>query len=440
MPRIRWMARAVGIAIVLMTTAGDGRAQGPRGKAAPPAQDQEGDDEAMPARPAKPAGRADAKAAPGNGRPGANRGGAPGGNGPPDGTADENGNPGRGGGGGGGGGRGGPGGGRNGSNLDRLRDTLINPSSSVAATLLPLAPIQKELNLTDKQKAAIQKVIQGMGQQNRVLGQQRRELMMAARMNGIMMPDTSELQLQEANLQQENAAAFAAILSKPEQRRRLNQIANQILGPLAVAKPDVAEKLNLAPGQIEDIAAIIMQRQASQDQLRNERRMAGFMGRDPNGDPASRDLGASKASSLEEKAKKLQTDTNSKIGRVLNKKQRADYLKLLGEPFDLSLLEDQRSGGPRGSGGPGNGPGGFGNGPGGFGGPGTGEGPPPGGNGRMPRDRAAAAKGAPRAAEVDAEADADPADAPAPKPDRPRGPSRKGAGARAAKPAADPDN
>jgi len=419
MPRIRLLARAVGIAFLLTTAAGDARAQAPRAKPAPPAQDQEGDDEAMPARPARPAkpgARADAKAAPGNGRPAADKAEPAAGlaNGNGNGLGDPAGNPGRG---------NGRGGGRNGSSLDRLRETLTNPANSVAAALLPLPPIQQELNLTEKQKAAVQKVVQGMGQQNRALGQQRRELMMAARMSGMMMmPDTGEMQVQEAAFQQQNGAALAAILTKPEQRRRLNQIATQILGPLAVAKPDVAEKLNLAPGQVDDIAAIMMERQAGLEQLRGERRMAGFLGRDPNADPASRDLNASKTLTLDQKAKKLQVDISKKIGRILNKKQKADYVKLLGEPFDLDLLDDARPG-PRRPGGPG--------------GPATEDAPPPAGagNGGMPRDRAAA-----KAAPKDAGADADAGDAPPPKPDRPRGPARKGAGAKAARPADDPEN
>jgi len=414
MPRIRLLARAVGIAFLLTTAAGDARAQAPRAKPAPPAQDQEGDDEAMPARPARPAkpgARADAKAAPGNGRPAADKAEPAAGlaNGNGNGLGDPAGNPGRG---------NGRGGGRNGSSLDRLRETLTNPANSVAAALLPLPPIQQELNLTEKQKAAVQKVVQGMGQQNRALGQQRRELMMAARMSGMMMmPDTGEMQVQEAAFQQQNGAALAAILTKPEQRRRLNQIATQILGPLAVAKPDVAEKLNLAPGQVDDIAAIMMERQAGLEQLRGERRMAGFLGRDPNADPASRDLNASKTLTLDQKAKKLQVDISKKIGRILNKKQKADYVKLLGEPFDLDLLDDPRPG-PRGPGGSG-----------------PGDAPPPGGNGAMPRDRTAA-----KAAPKDAEADADAGEAPPPKSDRPRGPARRGAGAKAARPAADPEN
>ena len=398
------MARAVGIAVVLMAGAGVARPQAPRSKPAPPAQDQEGDMDPTPAKPAragKPAARADAKAAPGNTRPGADAG-APNG-------VDEDGNPipapnpGRGGNGPGGpGGRGG--GGRNGSALERLQETLTNPSAPVAATLLPLPPIQKELKLTERQKAAIQKLVQAQSQQGRVFGQQRRELMMAARMSG-MMPDLGELQAQEAALQQEGEAGFAAILTKAEQRRRLNQIALQLQGPLAVARPEIAEKLNLSPGQQADIEALMMERQAGLDQLRNERRMAGWMGRDPNAAPAGRDPNASKGPTLDQKSKKLQADVRGRIGRILNPKQKENYYKMLGEPFDLASLDDPRPGPRRpGGSGPADAP------------------PPPGGDGSMPKDRTAA-----KAAPKDSEADADSGDAPPPKMGRPRGPARKAA-------------
>src|SRR5205823_9578144 len=74
-----------------------------------------------------------------------------------------------------------------------------------------------------------------------------------------------------AHLRAENEAALKTIL-EPKQRSRLAQIVLQVQGPLAVAEPEIAARLNLGPEQVELIQAILEDYQQAQDQVWAARR------------------------------------------------------------------------------------------------------------------------------------------------------------------------
>gem|GEM_PF-1879864 len=202
-------------------------------------------------------------------------------------------------------------------------------------------------------------------------------------------------------LQQETNNAIAKILT-PKQRLRLNQISLQQQGPLAVARPEIAEKLNMSPEQLEQVQAIIQESRQSQMELFRSNfggRGRGNRGRNggddgeggggggrqqtkqqpkaqakqqpkaqddddenPGGGQAQakgqggqngdgqgrrgpggfdRDSPEAKAqfAKMRDQSEQLQQRTITLISKVLTKKQKLAFNKMQGEPFDLDKLE-----------------------------------------------------------------------------------------------------
>ena len=125
-------------------------------------------------------------------------------------------------------------------------------------------------------------------------------------------------------LRQETDQAVAKILD-PKQKERLDQIALRVEGPLAVARPEVAAKLRLNPTQNEYVQGIMMQ---MRQQL--------FMGISQGAASGQFDPGQ-----VRMLATRLREGAVGEIGKVLDRKQKNAFNKLLGEPFDISKIESE---------------------------------------------------------------------------------------------------
>lgn len=178
-------------------------------------------------------------------------------------------------------------------------------------------------------------------------------------------PNFEEMQAAREQMNAETDAVYAKILSKA-QRERLNQIDLRRQGPTAVFRPDVAQKLNIGEDQMAQLQLVQQESRAARGQLfqgmRNMGNVVNFQEfRKPDG---SFDRDAMKAkmeqpevkaqmekmrTEMEKKSQALQDQTEAAIAKVLTKKQKATFNKMLGKEFDVSKL-----GGP-----------GFGRGPGG---------------------------------------------------------------------------
>lgn len=132
----------------------------------------------------------------------------------------------------------------------------------------------------------------------------------------------------------QNDAKIKEILS-PQQYTRFKQIEIQVVGPLGLMMPEVAERLQITEEQREDIREVL-------ESMRPPEGGQGGQSQDP--------------------AKRMK-EVMSKVLAVLSEKQRAEYRALVGKEFVLTTRPPM--------GGPG-GPGGRQGGPGGPGGP-----PPP---------------------------------------------------------------
>jgi Spy/CpxP family protein refolding chaperone len=165
---------------------------------------------------------------------------------------------------------------------------------------------------------------------------------------------TARMEAQRA----ESEAELSKILTE-DQHARLEEIALQQEGPLAVARPEIASKIDVTPAQSQKIQAILEQMQAQQTQLREEQRQSfgggpgGGGGRPDFNDPSFR----AQIEKMQQASETIRNSTVSKVAQVLSRSQKDAFNKLMGKSFDMTKLQ-QRQGpgrGPGGAGGPGGG-------------------------------------------------------------------------------------
>jgi hypothetical protein len=121
---------------------------------------------------------------------------------------------------------------------------------------------------------------------------------------------------------------------------RLEQIHYQILGPQAFSRPEVQQRLNLDPDQVQEIRMIIRQ-------ARTETRAAATIPPGVLTESFTREefLAAKESKAYKdglkgarEAALKARLSAMRAIAKVLTKGQRAKYEKMVGEPFDIKGL------------------------------------------------------------------------------------------------------
>jgi hypothetical protein len=211
--------------------------------------------------------------------------------------------------------------------------------------LIAMTPVQRELKLTEAQKTKLMKT---RDEFNRRRQESRPLLAQGPEAQGV---NREVLQSWIAMVRAEHLAAVNRILDSG-QRARLEQIALQLEGPLALTRPEIAGRINLNPDQVEQIQGLVAQMSASRDQymdlqLTRFENNTGTGGRAPG--PGARAGSQKPAVSNEQELDSLleRIDQNSTamqknairaIGRVLTRRQKAAFNKLLGEPFDTSTL------------------------------------------------------------------------------------------------------
>lgn len=120
-------------------------------------------------------------------------------------------------------------------------------------SLLDNAAVQEELKVTDAQKAQIKTTNEAVNTKRQAFFSGfRRGNDNGANGGGAQRPDPETMRADMQELQNQTEAAFARILSKP-QRSQLNQIDLQRQGPMAVLRPEIAEKLGIDDGQMEEM-------------------------------------------------------------------------------------------------------------------------------------------------------------------------------------------
>jgi hypothetical protein len=232
-------------------------------------------------------------------------------------------------------------------------------------TLLSMPAVQKELKLTDAQKkriGAVDEQVKKKAQDHmRAQMDQMRTQIEAMRAGGGGPPDPEMLRASMEGMKQGMQAGFdeadAAALRElqPKQRARLEQVKLQVDGPLAFERPDVIERLGLAPDQLEHIQVILAEGRGEVDKGPAVMLKAGpGQGAGPGAGgapPSPRDMVKNFNSKEFQDQIKAQLEKRRKevlgvrdrmmqaLGQALTRGQRTTYRKMLGEPFDVKALQ-----------------------------------------------------------------------------------------------------
>ena len=213
------------------------------------------------------------------------------------------------------------------------------PGEGVKLALLRLPAVQKELKLTDPQKREVAK----LGEQTKVA---KKEIETASKTQeksrGGPIPKGMPDPLKEAR-----EAQFAELVTVADeslkklldakQRARLSEIALQMEGPRAFVGLELFRALNLSDEQVEEFRNILGGLQEQVDQAKAIQKEAGDLG----------NLALEKVSKEQQKvqlrtmALKGGKKAMAEIGKLLSKRQRDKYVKMLGEPFALAGLTDE---------------------------------------------------------------------------------------------------
>jgi hypothetical protein len=122
------------------------------------------------------------------------------------------------------------------------------------------------------------------------------------------------------------------------QRNRLTQIVLRVQGPSAFRTPELIDALGLGPDQVEAIGEVLDGVKGEQDQYKERQKRSSELAK------ASGDFELEKVRKDQEKARtrayafKLSKQVMPEIGRILTRRQRDQYNRMLGESFDLAKL------------------------------------------------------------------------------------------------------
>ena len=234
-------------------------------------------------------------------------------------------------------------------------------------TLLKNEAVQKEVKLTKKQIAQIDKLVETY--QNDAREQMQQAQLDPADLEELSDEDRNKA-LQKSRDQQEKTARklndkYRPRLSKilkPEQAKRVKQIGWQAVGVMALRGDDLAKALKLTKEQRAEIDEVYAS--ASRQMRESFRPPEGGFRRPRQGDAQAGPPNGEEGDNRQpggggpppdfrarfENMRKMGEDRDAQVLAVLTDKQREQFEQLKGEPFDVSLLRPRRGrGGPRGA-------------------------------------------------------------------------------------------
>lgn len=188
--------------------------------------------------------------------------------------------------------------------------------------LLRMPEVRKELNLTEEQNKQVDEALQQATPAGGFAGLQD------------LSPEEQQKRREEMRRKMDEATASVKKVLKPEQEKRLEQLALQRQGLAALARPEIAKQLGLTDEQkekIEKIQASARPQFGSFRDLSDEQRQKAF-------------------AEMQQKQEKAQTETLA----VLSDDQKAKWAEMKGKDFTFPQF------GPGGFGRPGGGAGGGG--------------------------------------------------------------------------------
>jgi hypothetical protein len=229
-------------------------------------------------------------------------------------------------------------------NSDLQAQTSGGLGGPLGSSLLSKPAVQDELQLTNKQKSKLQEVTAAWNQQR----QERLETIRNSLSGGITDPEMIRTRI--LAIREEGDTAIAKILTR-SQCIRLEQIALQQEGLWALTRPEIAQRLNMSPEQQELIQEIMVQlRQEMLQQAESDlSQMSGessenvrpdheaTQAKEQTPEPKSQMVKMQKAEDrLRQQVARGRQQASQEIGKILSRKQKAAFNRMLGKPFDIT--------------------------------------------------------------------------------------------------------
>jgi hypothetical protein len=227
---------------------------------------------------------------------------------------------------------------------------LARPGESLRLTLLRTPEVRKELKLTGEQLGKIARIDEQVKEARRQVesahGKDQgkgkpKAVDPAEKEQERVARDAMDADL--GGLDRQTDRQLSAVLDK-EQRARLTQIVLRVEGPSAFLTPELIDALNLGPDQVEAVRDLLDGMKATQDQYKESQKRAFELAK------GSGDLDLEKIRKDQQKgqtrayAYKLSHQVMPRIGRLLTRRQREKYNRMLGESFDLAKLTGPEGG------------------------------------------------------------------------------------------------
>jgi hypothetical protein len=226
--------------------------------------------------------------------------------------------------------------------------TGVVPNPQSVSYLLSHVAVAREIGLTADQKKRIESAEEEMTRKcerlSRRLEEMRRKQVDAGAGAEELSASTDSIIQEHHRLIADLEAAKVRML-EPAQRRRMEQVRLQVEGPAAFRRPEVQERLNLSPDQVVEIQGIIdsgTRESILRSALPPESMEPWLSPRHGAADDAGPGKSfTSEVGKARDAALKVREATMREIGRVLTRRQRDRFQKMLGKPFALSAVRSR---------------------------------------------------------------------------------------------------
>jgi hypothetical protein len=212
----------------------------------------------------------------------------------------------------------------------------------IKLALIRLPAVQAELKLTEKQKAEAARIGTDAREAKKAIDAESKAKPKAKAQGEDNpqggpdpAPDARDAAL--ADLEGRTEELLKKFLDS-KQRKRLSEIALQVEGPEAFTKPELIQKLEILDDQLDQIREILGGVRQQQDQAKVAQKRSAEIG-NPELEKTTKEQQKVQLRVLALKAGKRGM---AEIGKVLSKRQRDRYRNLLGEPFNLAGLADEK--------------------------------------------------------------------------------------------------
>ena len=213
--------------------------------------------------------------------------------------------------------------------------------------LLGRPEVRAELELTDAQVARLTRAERELEAESARQGQENQRLLRRLRAQGDTAGYAAFLASSAAStplLTRELEIPLLKVLDR-RQRSRLEEIQLQADGPIAFTRPDVQDALNLWPDQMEMIQAILAE---GRETINRAATVPSGIGNITRGLKPEQRTELLKSKTVAAEVEKSRTAvvrardlTTRSILRILSKRQRATYERMLGKRFEFAKPKEQ---------------------------------------------------------------------------------------------------